>query len=111
MLYTDAGLLSIIVYVFWCGWTVTLAGEALSILVMRQPGRLTLGVVLALGCLAPLAYGMLWTFLARVAPNQPESSDPLICAVIAGLAVSVFAAPLAALVCVVRAPRRESAPS
>lgn len=28
MLYSDAVLLSIIVYAFWYGWVVTLAGEA-----------------------------------------------------------------------------------
>jgi hypothetical protein len=111
MLYTDAGLLCVIVYAFWYGWAVTLVGEVLSILVMRQPGRLALGVVLALGCLAPLAYETFWTFMARVAPTQPDTSDPLIYVVMAGLAVCVFAAPLAALVCIVRWPRRESAPS
>jgi uncharacterized membrane protein len=111
MLYTDAGLVTILVYVFWGGWIVTLVGGVLSILVMRQPGSLALGVALTLGCLAPLAYGMFWTFLARVAPTQPDTSDPLIYVVMAGLAVCVFAAPLAALVRIARGPRRESAPS
>ena len=111
MLYTDAGLLCILVYVFWGGWAVTLVGEVLSILAMRQPGRLGLGLALAAGCLAPLAYELIWTQLARFATNQPESSDPLVITVVIGLAVCVFAAPLSALVCVFRAPRRESAPS
>lgn len=111
MLYTDAGLLCILVYVFWGGGVVTLAGEVLSIIVMRQPGRARLGVALAIGCLAPLAYEMIWTVLARLAPDQPETSDFLVCLVMAGLAVSVFAAPLWALVCVLRAPKREHAPS
>ena len=116
MLYTDAGLLCILAYLFWGGWVVTLVGEVLSILVMRQPGRLGLGLALAAGCLAPLAYELIWTQLARFATNQPASSDPLIITVVIGLAVCVFAAPLSALVCVFRAPRsagsgRENAPS
>jgi hypothetical protein len=111
MLYTDAGLLCILVYAFWGGWAVTLVGEVLSILVMRQPGRLGLGLGLAAGCLAPLAYELLWMRLARLATTQPEATDPLVIAVVVGLVVCVFAAPLTALVCVFRAPRRESAPS
>jgi hypothetical protein len=35
----------------------------------------------------------------------------LVITVVIGLAVCVFAAPLSALICVFRAPRRESAPS
>lgn len=111
MLYTDAGLVCILVYVFWGGWAVTLVGEVLSILVMRQPGRLALGVALAIGCLAPLAYEMLWVALARSSWDQPDTSDPLVILVMAGLAISVFAAPLWALACIVRAPKRENAPS
>jgi len=111
MLYTDAGLLCILVYVFWGGWAVTLAGEVLSIVVMRQSGRGRLGSALALGCLAPLAYVLLWALLDRFAPIQPASSDAPIILVTIGLAVCVFAAPLLALACVLRAPRRKSAPS
>jgi hypothetical protein len=111
MLYTDAVLLCIIVYAFWCGWAVTLAGEVLSVLVMRQPGRGGLGVVLAIGCLAPFPYAMFWALLDRFMPVEPETSDPWTYVVMAGLAVCVFAAPLTALVCIVRAPRRENAPS
>jgi hypothetical protein len=111
VLYTDAGLISILVYVFWGGWVVNLAGEALSIVVMRQPGRLARGVVLALGCLAPLAYVMLWALLDRFVPISPSTSDPLMYAVMGGLTVCIFAAPLAALAHVLRAPRRESAAS
>ncbi|WP_425996004.1 hypothetical protein [Caulobacter sp. DWR1-3-2b1] len=98
MLYTDAGLVSFLVYVFWGGWVVTLAGEALSIMVMRQPGRLVVGLALAIGCLAPLAYVLLWALLDRFAPIQPSSSDASTYVVMAGLAGCVFAAPLAALV-------------
>jgi hypothetical protein len=110
MLYTDAGPLRMLVYLFRGGWAVTLGGEVLSILVMRRPGRLGLGLALAAGCLAPVAYEMLWIQLAWFATNQPESSDPLVIAVVVGLAVCVFAAPLSALVLVFRTPGRQSAP-
>src|SRR5688572_14103965 len=107
MLYGDATLICIIVYAFWYGWAVTLAGEVLSILVMRQSGRRGLGVLLAIGCLAPPAYMMFWALLDRFMSVEPETSDPWTYVVMAGLAVCVFAAPLTALVCIVRAPRRE----
>jgi hypothetical protein len=109
MLYTDAGLVSILVYLFWGGWVVTLVGEALSIAVMRQPGHLALGVALALGSLAPLAYMLLWALLDLFAPFQPASSDLSICAVLAGLVGCVFAAPLTALIRVLGSPRRADA--
>ena len=111
MLYGDAALVSILSYIFWGGWVATLAGGVLSVLVMRQPRRLALGVILAVGCLAPLPYGMLWAALHRFAPNEPATSDLSMYGVVAGLAVSVLAAPLATLVCIVRSPRREIAPS
>ncbi|KRA62044.1 hypothetical protein ASD89_23410 [Caulobacter sp. Root656] len=105
MLYTDAGLLCILVYVFWGGWAVTLAGGGMSALVMRQPGRRGLGVALILGCLAPLAYELIWVWLDRFVSIEPNTSDPLIVAVLAGLVVCLFAAPLAALICLCRPPR------
>jgi hypothetical protein len=98
MLFTDAVLLCILLYTFWGGWVVTLAGGVLSILVARQPGRRAFGLVLAAGCLAPLAYALFLTFLSRSHLPEPETSDPWVYAVLAGLVVSVFAAPLAALV-------------
>lgn len=105
MLYTDAGYVCILVYVFWGGWAVTLAGGGMSALVMRQPGRQALGLALILGCLAPLAYELIWVWLDRFVTIEPETSDPLIVAVMAGLAACVFAAPLAALICLCRPPR------
>lgn len=108
MLYTDASLATILVYAFWGGWIVTLVGGLLSILVMRQPRRLAWGVALALGCLAPLVYAALWTVLARAATNQPIATDLSIYGVMAGLAVCVFAAPLSALICIVRGPNAKT---
>jgi len=111
MLYGDATLLCIIVYAFWYGWIVTLVGEVLSILMIRQPEQRGLGVLLAIGCMAPLAYMVFWALLHRFVPVEPETSDLWTYGVMAGLAVCVFAAPLSALVCIVRGPKREDAPS
>ncbi|USQ96521.1 hypothetical protein [Caulobacter sp. RL271] len=110
LLYSDAGMLSIAIYVFWGGWLVTLAGLIMSILVMRQPQRLALGVALAIGSLAPFAYFQLWVTLKRFAPSEPKSSDLSIWLVVAGMAGCVLAAPLGALVHVLRAQRRENTP-
>lgn len=109
--FTDAALVSFMVYVFLGGWLVTLAGLALSIMVMSQPGRRVRGVVLAIGCFAPAAYIALWALLDRFAPGGPSTTDILTYAVMAGLAVCVFGAPLAAMACIVRAPKGENAPS
>lgn len=107
MLYADAVLLCVIVYTFWGGWVVTLAGGVLSILVALRPGRRALGLMLAAGCLAPLAYTLVWAFLRASNLPEPDTSDPWVYVVMAGLAVSVFAAPLAALVWLCRPAGRE----
>ncbi|MFZ0270171.1 hypothetical protein [Caulobacter sp.] len=110
MFYTDAALVCFMVYVFWGGWAVTLAGGVMSIQLARRPGRRALGVALLFGCLAPLAYELFWYALSQSALPEPDTSGPLTIAVTAGLAICVFAGPLAAWFCL-RAPRAPIAPS
>ena len=111
-LFTDAGLACFYLYVFYGAWIATVVGLGLAVGVMWRPGRRRLGAGLALGCLAPFAYTMLWALLASRAPElSPETSDPWIYGVVAGLAVSVLAGPIAALVCLARGPKRQIAPS
>lgn len=102
LLFSDLAMVCFFLYVFNGGWLATLLGMGFCIIGWRARAR-WLSLVIGIACLAPVGYIFMLSLAA--AHTFVATSDPASLIGIAGFAMSVLAAPIAAFITLRRGAR------
>ena len=103
LLWDDAALASVFLYLFWGGWAATLAGWATCLFVGIARRRWRVAGGCALLGLLPTLYIFALGFLARNVGSPPYSNIAFL-VVLGGMVLATLACPIAAATIAWRTP-------